>query len=211
MNAEERARLRRESAKYTRFSRRTVLALLDALDAAEAERGKLKAMLASLTDYATYSDSYGVIGSEFHCCNFCHAGGAPNIAFKHDPHCPVIKCEAWAEEHYREARETDEALAQAEADRNAAMADANRWAASLTQTEARVKELEAELDALKESHLYRIPPDFRTRIAELEKALDDFVAAQNPETGAWRPLALNCAATKARAAIRARDSETEGM
>ncbi|WBU27517.1 hypothetical protein OOZ54_12515 [Rhodopseudomonas palustris] len=67
--------------------------------------GRSKAALAYLIEHATYGNSYGVIGSDFECCHFCNAGGAPGVAFEHDKTCPVLKCETIAEEWWSERKE----------------------------------------------------------------------------------------------------------
>jgi len=70
-----------------------------------SEEGKAKAALAYLLDKLVYSDSYGVPGSEFHCCFLCSGGGSPNTPFRHDEECPALKCEGTGEEWWLEHQE----------------------------------------------------------------------------------------------------------
>lgn len=83
---------------------------------AEAEALKAKAHIAALCDAMVYSDSYGVQGSEFQCCHACSAGGAPNVVFKHDEHCPVGKAEASAAEWWDDYKAAEEDRERAEAE-----------------------------------------------------------------------------------------------
>lgn len=135
------AELRQELALYKRMWERAIaraekaearVAELEALckaqhgavaraERAEAEALKAKAHIAALCDVMVYSDSYGVQGSDFQCCHACSAGGAPNVAFKHDEHCPVGKAEASATEWWDDHKAAEEDRERAEAERDIAI------------------------------------------------------------------------------------------
>lgn len=89
-------------------SRQALCELLDAIAELRVERDKARALVAALCDVAVYSDSYGVPGSDFACCRFCNAGGAPGVEFKHDARCPVGNAEATAEEWHADFHALEE-------------------------------------------------------------------------------------------------------
>lgn len=92
-----------------------ILALPQLKAQAEAE-ARLRAKLAYLVDESTYEDSYGVQGSDFLCCRFCEAGGAPNVSFVHNEKCPVLRCEDVVTEWWNDLKADRELIkAQAEA------------------------------------------------------------------------------------------------
>ena len=63
--------------------------------------------LAVLVDSSTYADSYGVPGSDFMCCYFCDAGGAPNVPFEYRDSCPIKTLEGYAQSWFDADRERD--------------------------------------------------------------------------------------------------------
>lgn len=68
----------------------------------KAERGKALAAVAFIADEGTYSDSYGVPGSDFGVCRFCEAGGGPGVPFEHNKNCPILRCEQVAEQWWED-------------------------------------------------------------------------------------------------------------
>lgn len=63
---------------------------------------RLQANLAVVLDRAVYSDSYGVLGSDFEACVFCTGGGAPGVAMKHDAACPITTYGAEADQFWED-------------------------------------------------------------------------------------------------------------
>jgi hypothetical protein len=51
-------------------------------------------VLSEVLDVFVYADSYGVYGSDFHCCMACNAGGSPTRKFEHTAECLAGKLEA---------------------------------------------------------------------------------------------------------------------
>ena len=93
------------------------------VEAEKRAREEAQAACAFFADEGTYSDSYGVPGSDFGVCRFCEAGGAPGVPFEHNKRCPILRCEEVSAEWWAEREEERKDLAAAEA-RSAALARA---------------------------------------------------------------------------------------
>ncbi len=95
----------------------TSLASKDAeIERLKAERGKALAAVAFIADEGTYSDSYGVPGSDFGVCRFCEAGGGPGVPFEHSKNCPILRCEQVAEQWWEDRQIDIEDAAELRAD-----------------------------------------------------------------------------------------------
>lgn len=97
--------------------------LRTALAVEKRAKEEAQAACAFFADEGTYSDSYGVPGSDFGVCRFCEAGGAPGVPFEHNKRCPILRCEEVSAEWWAEREEERKDLAAAEA-RSAALARA---------------------------------------------------------------------------------------
>ena len=85
----------------------TITALREEVERMARKAYEAEGRLAFLVDRSTYADSYGVPGSDFMCCYFCDAGGAPNVPFEHRDSCPIKTLEGYAQSWFDADRERD--------------------------------------------------------------------------------------------------------
>lgn len=100
-----------------------IRSLAGRVEAEKRAKEEAQAACAFFADEGTYSDSYGVPGSDFGVCRFCEAGGAPGVPFEHNKSCPILRCEEVSAEWWTEREEERKDLTSAEA-RSAALARA---------------------------------------------------------------------------------------